>query len=110
MKLNLFTDDNPETTIKGLGFKTPDITKKSIAKIEYLINQMKKKQKLGDYSPKNLRPRTLLDSKEKINKYFYTQKLYRILGLLNRAKVVYKRYPNKDLQQSIKLLLSWIKK
>ena len=32
--MNLYTDDNPETTLKGLGFKNKEIAIKSIKIVE----------------------------------------------------------------------------
>jgi len=105
---NLFTNDNPETTIKGLSFKTKKDTIMSIHKIESIFNNLKKHQKINQYSPPNLKPITYFDTKKSIEKYYLKQKMYRILGLLNRAKVIYKRYPNNELKGSISILQSWM--
>jgi hypothetical protein len=104
MSKTLFTDDNPKTTLHGLSFKNVINTKKSIKNIDQYFNKIKNEQKINDYSPKNLLPKMFLQTIKEINSYYKKQKLYRILGLLNRAKVIYKRYPNNELYMSIKLL------
>jgi hypothetical protein len=105
---NLFTNDNPETTIKNLSFKTTDDTIKSIRKIESIFNKLKNKQKINTYSPLNLRPRTYFENKESIEKFYLKQKMYRIIGLLNRAKIVYKNHPSIQLEKSINILQKWM--
>ena len=108
--MNLFTDDNPKTTIKGLGFKNIQITKKSIQLINNHFNSLKKSQKINDYTPKNLLPRHFVTNKKEIIIFYDKQKMYRILALLNRAKVIYKIYPTNELNKSIQILLIWMKK
>jgi len=110
MSKNLFTDDNPKTTLHGLSFKNIINTKKSIKIIDIYFNKIKNEQKINEYSPKNLLPKMFLQTKKEINSYYKKQKLYRILGLLNRAKVIYKRYPNNELYNSIKILDCQLKK
>ncbi|MEX0594959.1 MAG: hypothetical protein WD512_00540 [Candidatus Paceibacterota bacterium] len=105
---HLFTDDNKETTLHGLGFSTLDKSKKSIKKIERYYDSMKNNQKLNKYSPKNVRPRVYFLSKEEIEKYYAIQKMYRILGLVNRAKTIFQRYPSIELEKSIKLFQTWM--
>jgi hypothetical protein len=105
----LFTDDNPSTTIQGLGFKTPEITRESIKIIEKVLNRMRNEQKIG-YSNRKLRPCEKLDSQQMIDRYYKKQKMYRALGLLNRAKVIFKRYPSNNLKLSIKILEKYMKK
>ena len=57
--MNLFTDDNPKNTLKGLGFKNYEITKKSINKIEdYFDNRLRNQKYQGNpliYYPKKNR-------------------------------------------------------
>jgi hypothetical protein len=107
---HLFTDDNKETTLHGLGFSTLDKTKKSIRKIERYYDEMKENQKVNKYSPKNVRPRVYFMRKEEIEKFYLIQKMYRVLGLLNRAKTIFQRYPNIELEKSIKIFQTWMKK
>jgi len=108
--MNLFTDDNPKTTIKGLGFKDIITTKKSIKIINHHFDELKVKQKINSYTPKNLLPKQFITNKKEIIIFYNKQKMYRILGLLNRAKVLYKIYPNSELKKSIQLLTLWMEK
>jgi len=107
---HLFTDDNKETTLHGLGFSTLEKSKNSIRKIETYYNTLKKNQQINKYSPKNLRPRVYLDSKQHIEKFYMHQKMYRVLGLLNRAKTIHQRYPNPELEKSFNIFRIWMKK
>jgi len=36
---NLYTDDNPETTIEGLGFKNKEKAKESVEKVKSLLSK-----------------------------------------------------------------------
>ena len=38
-KENLYTDDNPATTVEGLGFKDQEKAEQSVAKVKELIEQ-----------------------------------------------------------------------
>lgn len=105
---HLFTDDNPETTLKGLGFKTPEKTIESIEKIEEYFNNLEKNQPLNSYTPNNVRPKQYLQTKSEIHYYYCKQKMYRILGLLNRAKVVYKKTGSDKILASIHILMDWM--
>ena len=106
----LFTDNNPETTLKGLGFKNIKKTKESIKKIEEYFITMCKNQKLDKWTSYKTRPKEYIKTKEQKIKYYEKQKMYRILGLLNRAKILYEKYPNPELKESIRLLQKWMKK
>jgi len=106
----LFTDNNPETTLKGLGFKNIQKTKESIIKIENYFNKLCKEQKLNSWTSYKTRPKEYITSNKQKIKYFQKQKMYRILGLLNRAKTIYLKYPNPELKKSILLFKEWMKK
>ena len=106
--LHLFTNDNPETTLKGLGFKNKEKALESIALIEITFSKLRDEQILNTCSPLNLRPRYLLDSKEAIEKFYLQQKMYRVLGLLNRAKIIYNKYPKESLLEAISVLEEWM--
>lgn len=110
MNKHLFSNDNPKSTLHGLGFRTKEIAKESIQKIEEYFDNLKKKQKINEYSAEHLLPKVLLKNKKEIKEYYLKQKMYRILGLLNRAKVIYKIYPNNELKKSIQILNFWMKK
>jgi hypothetical protein len=101
---HLFSDDNPETTLKGLGYKDRKTAIHSIKKIEETFSRMRNEQKVNTYSPNNLRPRAFLDSKKAIERYYLKQKMYRILALLNRLKVTKK--PNTE---AMELFQKWMK-
>lgn len=106
---HLFTDDNPETTLGGLGFKTPQKTMESIQKIEEYFNHLEQEQSIGNWTPPNVRPREFIDSIAKRHQYYRKQKMYRVLGLLNRAKVIYARSGGDNILASIQILEEWMR-
>ena len=106
---HLFTDDNPETTLKGLGFKTPQKTMESIQKIEEYFNHLEQEQPIGGWTPPIVRPREFIDSVAKRHQYYRKQKMYRVLGLLNRARVIYARTGSLDISASIEILEEWMR-
>lgn len=105
---HLFTDDNPETTLKGLGFKTPKKALESIIKVEEYFDKLEYEQKLDNYTPENVRPRQYIKTMKEKHRYYSKQKMYRILGLLNRAKVIYKKTNSKNIFDSIQILEDWM--
>jgi hypothetical protein len=114
--LNLFTDDHPKTTLHGLRFATPQLTQSSINKIENHFDYLLNHQYLPGYPP-SLRPNTYLKTQAQAKSYYQTQKMYRVLGLLNRAASIYKnmgktKTPNiqkkKNIKESISLLKKWV--
>ncbi len=105
---HLFSDDNPETTLKGLGFKNKQKAIDSIILIEKTFSDMRDKQRIHGCSPKKLRPRYYLDTKEAVEKFYLQQKMYRVLGLLNRAKMISYRYPKEDILEAIEVLQKWM--
>ena len=65
---HLFTDDNPETTLTGLGFKTPEKTIESIEKIERYFDYLESQQILGAWTSANTRPREFIETEsQKVN-------------------------------------------
>lgn len=106
--LQLFTNNNPETTIKGLKFKNKELALESIEKIELIFTTLQHQQRINTSSPTWLRPRYFLHSQEIIEKFYLQQKMYRVLGLLNRAKSVYNRTLKKNILQSIEVFLTWM--
>lgn len=105
---HLFTDNHPETTLKNLGFKNRQKAVESILKIEKTFSYMRDIQKINTCSPENLRPRYFLDSKKIIEKFYLQQKMYRVLGLLNRAKILVLRYAKTDILEAIEILQKWL--
>ena len=105
---HLFTDDNPETTLRGLGFKTPQKTLESIERIEAYFDLLESNQIIGDWTPSNVRPHEFIQTLEQCQRYYKKQKMYRVLGLLNRAKVIYRRTGNPNIGASIEILEDWM--
>ena len=80
--MQLYTNDNPKTTIKGLGFKNKKTAIETIKIVEEVFNNMMK-----------------------------NQKIFRILGMRNRAKGMLNRVKNnKDLCEAIKIFDIWLNK
>lgn len=106
---HLFTDDNPETTLVGLGFKNVEKTLESIAKIEDYFDRLEQQQPLNAWTSNRTRPKEFIKNSIDCHKYYQKQKMYRILGLLNRAKVIYSKNGNPEIKESIVLLNEWMK-
>lgn len=111
--MNLFTDDNPETTLHGLGFKNPEITEQSLIRIEeYFDRRCQQQLKHLPSYPINLRPRQRLINPEQTRRYYQNQKMTRVLSLLNRAQSVIKQTKDPKKRQniltSLKILEKWI--
>jgi plasmid stabilization system protein ParE len=111
-KLNLFTDDNPETTLHGLGFKNKETAVRSIKRIETHFNKLRDQQQIPGNSPHNLRPRTFLSDNKNRYRFYQRQKMTRVIGLLNRAKSLVKRTHRpqkiKEFNQAIEVLEGWM--
>ena len=108
--MNLYTDDNPETTIKGLGFKNKEKALHTVETVEKYFESLKKSQKIPGLTPEKVRPQKLLQSKEDANKYYQTQKWYRIMGMLNRARgMIYRVNNKKDIMEAMIVFEDWIK-
>jgi len=106
--MKLFTDDHPETTLHGLQFQNKELALKSIQLIEAHFTKLMREQKINAPTPNNVRPHKVLTTKKDIEKYYETQKMWRVLALLNRAKVLYKKTKKKDLLESIKIFEEWM--
>lgn len=107
--MNLFTDDNPKTTVTNLGFKNKHKALESIRIVEKHFDSLEKKQKIPGYTPKNVLPKRYLETVEESKRFYKVQKKYRILGLLNRAKTMIKKKninPEsvKNIKEAIKVL------
>ena len=57
--MSLYTDDNPKTTLKGLGFKDREKAEETIKKVELYFDNMKKKQKKNSWTPDNVLPKKI---------------------------------------------------
>ena len=109
--MNLYTDDNPKTTLKGLGFKNKEIAIKSIKIVENYFDQMYARQKIPGITPDNVLPKQMLNSKKDAKKYYQKQKMYRILGMLNRARGMINKIKNKKyMNQAIIIFENWMNK
>ena len=109
----LYTDNNPKTTLKGLGFKNKKIAKETIQKVEeYFDNMIRIQLKtIPSYTPDNVLPKKYLTSKDETMKYYRNQKMYRILGMRNRAKgMLHRVKDNKDFKGAMKIFDEWLDK
>ena len=107
--MNLYTDDHPETTLKGLGFKNKKIAKQTISKVEKYFNLLKKKQNIPDWTPNNVRPKIYIEDNNQNNSYYDKQKMYRILGMSNRAKgMIHRIKKNKKIKEAIQVFQEWL--
>ena len=108
--MKLYTDDNPITTLKGLGFKDKNKALETINIVEKYFNQMNKNQKIPGYTPNNVLPRKYISNKKESNKYYLLQKKYRILGMRNRGVGMLKKVSsNKNILDAIKIFNNWLK-
>ena len=108
--MNLYTDDNKHTTLKGLKFKDKKVAKESIQKIEDYFDNMYSKQKIPACSNKKTLPKKYLETKSEAKKYYKIQKMYRVLGLLNRAKSMLERVDSEDIEDAVEVFEKWMKK
>lgn len=107
--MNLYTDDNPITTLQGLGFKDKKKAIHTIKTVEKYFDELKKKQKIPGYTPKNVLPKIKITNKKQCVDYYNKQKMYRILGMLNRAKGMIKRVQNTDnIKEAILVFEKWM--
>tara|TARA_B100000925_G_scaffold291256_1_gene278691 strand:+ start:80 stop:595 length:516 start_codon:yes stop_codon:yes gene_type:complete len=109
--MNLYTDDNPETTLKGLGFKNALKALETIRIVEKYFDKLEKSQKIPGFTPKCVLPKTYINNKIESKKYYQKQKLYRILGMQNRAKGMVNRIKNnKNILLAIDIFQNWLDK
>lgn len=109
--MHLYTNNHPETTLKGLGFKNLNSAKDSVIKVEKYFNKLKKLQKIPGWTSTKTRPRKFISSKKLSNKYYQKQKFLRILGLNNRAKGMLNRVDKtktKKISNAIDIFNSWL--
>ena len=107
--MNLYTDDNPETTLKGLGFKNKTIAMETVKKVENYFDAMKSKQSVPGLTPSNVRPQEFISNETELDEYYQKQKMYRILGMLNRAKGMIHRVKNTtNIKQAINIFEKWM--
>ena len=109
--MDLYTDNNKFTTLKGLGFKNKKVAINTIKKVEFYFNKMKSNQEIPGYTPDNVLPKEYLDNMKDLERYYEKQKMYRILGMSNRAKGMIKRVKNnKNLKEAIAVFKIWLDK
>ena len=108
--MELYSDINKHTTLKGLKFKDKKVAKESIQKIEDYFDNMYSKQNIPAYSNKKTLPKKYLETKSEAKRYYKIQKMYRVLGLLNRAKSMLERVDSEDIEDAVKVFEKWMKK
>ena len=111
--MNLYTDDNPKTTLKGLGFKNKDKAIETIYKVEKYFDNLMREQGIPGYTPPNVLPKIYLMNKEESYKYYLKQKMYRILGMMNRAKGMLNKVSDEKKQnfkEAISVFEIWMNK
>ena len=70
----------------------------------------KQLQNIPSYTPDNVLPKKYLDTKEGTIKYYKNQKMFRILGMRNRAKGMIRRVKNnKNFKEAIEIFDMWMK-
>ena len=107
--MDLYTDNNKKTTLKGLGYKNRQIALETIRKVEIYFNYMKGQQKIPGWTPNNVLPKKYLSNKNELERYYEIQKMYRILGMSNRAKGMVNRVKkNKGLKEAIAVFKIWL--
>jgi hypothetical protein len=109
MNNRLYTDDNMAFTIHGLSYKDKQSAIESIEKIDIVFNQIAKSIEPGTCSPEFIRPRVHLYTKLDIAKFILIQKMYRVLALNNRAKVLYRRTQKQSIGEAIEIFNNWLK-
>ena len=111
--MNLYTDDNPKTTLKGLGFKNKDKAIETIYKVEKYFDNLMREQGIPGYTPPNVLPKIYIMNKEESYKYYLKQKMYRILGMMNRAKGMLNKVSDEKKQnfkEAISVFEIWMNK
>ena len=112
--MNLYTDDNPQTTLKGLGYKDKLKALETIVKVEKYFNNMYNLQKIPGYSPDNVLPKQYIENEQECYNYYQKQKMYRILGMLNRARGMINRLKNenskKNMKEAMDIFIKWMNK
>ena len=107
--MNLYTDDNPQTTLSGLGFKNKNKAIETIQKVEKYFDIMKKNQVIPGYTPDSVLPKKFITTKKQSNEYYNKQKLYRILGMSNRAKgMIHRVKQSENLIDAILIFDKWL--
>ena len=111
--MNLYTDDNPETTLSGLGFKDKNKAIETINKVEKYFNNLIKNQAIPGYTPENVLPKIYINDKQEAHKYYLKQKMFRILGMMNRAKGMLDNVSDekkKKFKEAISVFEIWMNK
>ena len=112
--MDLYSDTNKRTTLKGLGFKNKEIAKHSINKINLYFDNLYFNQKIPNYSSNKTLPKKYLSTKKEACMYYSTQKMYRVLALLNRAKSMLDRIENvnsiHNIEEAINVFEKWMSK
>lgn len=109
--MNLYTDDHPVTTIKGLGYKNATVAQQTIRRVEHAFATLRRKQLVPGWTPRTVRPHVYLRTKKATSRYYNHQMTYRILGMRNRAKGMLHRVRDaSDLQAAIAVFDKWLRR
>jgi len=109
MNNRLYTDDNSDFTIYGLSYKNKKSAIESIEKIDKIFNSILDSIEPGTCSPEFIKPRVHLFTQLEIEKFILIQKMYRVLALNNRAKVLYRRTEKQSIGEAIDIFNNWLK-
>ena len=109
MNNRLYTDDNSDFTIYGLSYKDKKSAIESIEKIDKIFKSISDSIEPGTCSPEFIRPRVYLFTQLEIEKFILIQKMYRVLALNNRAKVLYRRTHKHSIGEAIDVFNNWLK-
>ena len=107
--MNLYTDDNAQTTLSGLGFKNNKKAIETIQKVEKYFDMMNKNQVIPGYTPDSVLPKEIIFNTKQSNQYYNRQKMYRILGMSNRAKgMIHRVKTPQNLIDAILVFEKWL--
>lgn len=110
---NLYTDDNPQTTLGGLGYRDVDAALETIERVETHFDRLLTEQIVPGWTPENVLPREYLSNGSECQAYYKKQKMYRILGMRNRAVGMVDRLKNearqKEMQEAIVVFDEWLR-
>ena len=111
INLELYTDQNPETTLQGLRYRTRADAQRTIRRVDQYFDRMLSDQPIPGPTGTQTRPSTYLHSHSEARRYYQTQKYYRIMGMRNRAvgMVARARHPE-QMTQAIRVFDRWIAK
>uniref|UniRef100_A0A6C0LLW1 Uncharacterized protein n=1 Tax=viral metagenome TaxID=1070528 RepID=A0A6C0LLW1_9ZZZZ len=112
--MELYSDKNKKTTVKGLKFKDEQAAKDTIKIVDTYFKDLKECQKVPGYTPKTLLPEKYIENNKDLKKYYSTQAMWRILAMRNRASSMLDRTNNEDsienLKDAVYIFDKWLSK